>query len=623
MWIARKDRWNTLQTPLEKLMIETIIQRCDYNEAIGSKIRTTSGFTLVNELISYCELTEKRYRTLNSLEVLYNESKDNNLKQNIVNDAIINKYFIDLKTYISSEFDFKSIGKPENINLQKLREFKHNLKLFQHQLNNNYYDCLKKELNSINLNVTKEGFQREADKLIEHIDLLLTFLIHNGYSVSSLYEIVTRWLNRGYRIKLGPLFRYFNFSNRRVTFLHRFSYKQKKNDLIDEFADFLEKNREYEIYKGLIKDIDENIMREQKIGHNEYVIKYTATTLDPYTFIRELYDQLIKSLLTKRDRITLSVFNFFFRNTYWKMLNKTAPKLQRINLTDDPINILARESTLSKTLDICLNINLRADELPIITDEQLSNSIFYYNMAIGSKSIENSFSLLWTSLEAILPYRTSTSDITSIQSFVSSSLAIGAICRDIQGLSRRLYHTNKMNNNEINQIYDNNQPYLKGEGLLDFFSTLENSSEVGKSNCILLSKYSNLLAYQYSTTGSSISNKNIGYIENRIIKSQLSIKYQLQRIYLFRNKIVHSAEMINEYTNLWSHLEWYIGKLLFYAIREIIINKESNNLEECFSKLESQFEYTKSYLSKNKVKKNSFLSSRVKEDLLQYDWQSF
>src|SRR5690606_41006464 len=92
------------------------------------------------------------------------------------------------------------------------------------------------------------------------------------------------------------------------------------------------------------------------------------------------------------------------------------------------------------------------------------------------------------------------------------------------------------------------------------------------------------------------------FILDRINSSKESIEYQLQRIYLHRNQIVHSGDYINEYTNLWIHLEWYVGKLLYIIVKENEISNNFETIESLFLDIESQFDFIISYLEKNSSK---------------------
>src|SRR5690606_22270988 len=113
---------------------------------------------------------------------------------------------------------------------------------------------------------------------------------------------------------------------------------------------------------------------------------------------------------------------------------------------------------------------------------------------------------------------------------------------------------------------------------------------------------SGLLATEYSKTIRPLIEGKLQSLSNRINSSKDSIGFQLQRIYLHRNQIVHSGDYINEYTNLWIHLEWYIGKFLYQIIKETEINKNYESIADLFQSLESEFEYCYSYLEKNKNK---------------------
>lgn len=125
MWVPKYSNWNRKSTKLERFFVEKIIQRCDYDETISKKHRTINGFTQLVELIRLAELSKKRIRTLRSLCVIMKEAKSSNIKQNIVNDVIIEFYFNDLKKYI---IHFNEDEAFRNDSLDKIDNFIHTLK---------------------------------------------------------------------------------------------------------------------------------------------------------------------------------------------------------------------------------------------------------------------------------------------------------------------------------------------------------------------------------------------------------------------------------------------------------------------------------------------------------------
>lgn len=120
MWVSRSNNWHQDVTPLEKFLAEKIIQRCDYNEIISNKHRTASGYTQLKELIQLCELTKKRGRTVKTLVVILGEASDPKIRQNIFQDLIISKYFVELQNYVVGIQKEKLVGDRGLVNLDEL-----------------------------------------------------------------------------------------------------------------------------------------------------------------------------------------------------------------------------------------------------------------------------------------------------------------------------------------------------------------------------------------------------------------------------------------------------------------------------------------------------------------------
>src|SRR5690606_3044246 len=267
----------------------------------------------------------------------------------------------------------------------------------------------------------------------------------------------------------------------------------------------------------------------------------------------------------KRERESLSAFNNFFNRCFWSH-GSSKKSLRKVSVVGDPIDVSGRSSTLRNTLNNTSSsggfIFNSSTDLPVTKIAELNRALYYYNFSLGSKSIENSLSLLWTSLETMLPYRRGTSDISCVQHFVSKSLAVGCLAREINGLAMRVKQTNQVNKNGLNNLdtisFKSN---YTASGLLSWFEWSRDEVS-GVANCKILSEYSQLLAYQFSSIGGQLHKEKCEYLLKKLRGSRNSIHYQLQRIYVHRNHIVHSGDFINEYTNLWLHLEWYVGKML-------------------------------------------------------------
>ena len=315
----------------------------------------------------------------------------------------------------------------------------------------------------------------------------------------------------------------------------------------------------------------------------------------------------------------MASFTNFFKNSYWRKTNSKHKHFKNIVISGDPISVISRKSTLFLSLIDNKNIPFNAESsLDFIENEQLKKSIYYYNLALGSKSIENSLSLLWTSIECTLPYRVNKSDIVNIRDLFTKIYCFGSFTRDIQYLIKRINIVNTVNKGCFNSAGVNTLPKNNsGEDLQIWLDWLKTDS-INKFK--LFNSISGLLAQEYLLTIRPVVEGNLSDILTRIKSSKSSIEFQLHRIYLHRNQIVHSGDYINEYTNLWIHLEWYIGKFLYFTIIQTEINKNYQNAENLFRDLESDFEYCYSYIEKNMDKLFND-SEKIIKLLLKIDWQ--
>ena len=260
----------------------------------------------------------------------------------------------------------------------------------------------------------------------------------------------------------------------------------------------------------------------------------------------------------------------------------------------DPVNVAKRKSTLTETL-VSSQLLKENDPVPLI--KVIRDSIYYYNLALGSKSLENSLSLLWTSLETLLPYRLKDNDIENVQYFVSRSLSIGAIGREVTSFASRFSTSHWLNSNAFStlstpfSVYDIKKSEIIKKWI-EWLSIDHSSSSNDPYDQLKL--VSNLLCNQFTTLnnifiGKHKVHKTAQYWIDKIKTSEMSIAFQLDRIYLHRNQIVHSGKFINEYSNLWNHLEWYVGKLLAYCVIEYLKKEDKQffNKEELFMSLEA------------------------------------
>lgn len=273
---------------------------------------------------------------------------------------------------------------------------------------------------------------------------------------------------------------------------------------------------------------------------------------------------------------------------------------------------MLRKNTLEYTLH---KIDFQ-DTTPIIVNgmipihPQIKDAVYFYNLAIGSKSIENSLLLLWTSLECLNPFKHRSSDIENIQELLKYSLSIGCLGRELYSFVNRVVITN----NVIENCFESLEPScnfirLRSEPLRYWLEWLCKEFPSSDDPYDIIKPISNLLTKKFVElnevfTGNHHKYKTVKYWHHKIEKSMLSIEYQVDRIYLHRNQIVHAGKVMNEYTNLWNHLEWYVGKLLSYCF--LVYSEEKNNgksIEMIFHELRADHELLINILKNNEEKK--------------------
>lgn len=602
MWIAKKENWHRSHTDLSKYFIERLKQRVDYEETISNRHRTTNGFTLINEIAEVALLTQKRIKSVHRLISLITESASQIINSSIVNDYILQIYHTDIIDYYS-----KITPNKLKDNGKELSELLNKSRINVLRLQDDYYSNIIYELEKIDF--SSEEFERNSIIIDKLIECLIPYLLHQGYSATSISDIAYRYIKKA-NATSSPLQIIKNFSNERRDYCFLLKVENGREE-INSILNYLKsKSVEYEITTK--EDIVDYIFDDFNVVENEILYLIKHCTIDPHNYLRNIYEIGLKNHVAIKDRISLQFFTNFFDNVYWKF-DLQRHKFQKSNISIDPINVPKRKSTLLTTLEtLKRSYDYDFDEkdgIPFVLD--IRDSLYYYNLALGSKSIENSLSLLWTSLETLLPYRLKNNDIENVQYFVSKSLSIGSIGREITSFATRFNNTNWVNNDSLTDLglytsYINYKP----EGIRKWIDWLATEYPKDNDPYATLKENSNLLCKNFCSLNDIFTGKNDNSVEywlKKIKNSETSIKYQLDRIYLHRNQIVHSGKFINEYSNLWNHLEWYVGKLLSFAILKFIQleNKEDFDKEHIFMQLEADTDLLINLLENNKSKKIS------------------
>ncbi|TGL45972.1 hypothetical protein [Leptospira perdikensis] len=559
MYYLQKEKTHITHTTISRYLLEKILQQVDFTELISNRHKTTNGFILVKEIKNLSALTIERSKTVHRLREVILESKSKKLITSLKNDRIIKKYCKDIIQYFES-IDIKALN--EN-NFTLISEIKNKSEIHYIRLYIDYLKLLKIEFLSIDLDSTQEA--REIEKIDEIVQCFIPFLLEEGYSPQNIFHLCIKLIQKPKKNLVELFFRLFSGEQHAKTFAIR-----TQSEVPNPFIQHLERKK---IIYCRVNLLEAN--KPVEINQNEEILIFSKTTTDPFTFLRQMYDDSLKNHVSSKDRKSLNLFINYFDSLYFK--EKQHTRFQKALFGVDPLNVSARRNTLHNTLNKCSKYykfdNTVEDNLPNIN--AIFDSVYFYNLALGSKSIENSIFLLWTSLESLIPYRIKGSDIENVCYFSSKFLSIGSIGRKIFSFLQRLENIKKyvpeLKESSLIPNFDN---IYDSNNVLKAFRWLLESPEAGNDPFNLINSSSPLLAKQYLEINSNWSKEKISLFSDIINHSSESVKYQLDRIYLYRNRVVHSAYVINEYSNLWHHLEWYVGKLLSYCF---ILNLKIEN----------------------------------------------
>lgn len=620
MWTFKIDQWHSSHTELTKYFIEKIKQQVDPSEIISNKHRTTNGLTLINEVINLCELAIENEKYVKRLRSLIEECKQKKLKNTIVGDYILTKYFPDIVSY------YENIQDVDTSTKEKLTRFLIISEIHFKRITPHYHNHLTIEFNKIDFSNDK-GFEKEASKIDEFIDCYIPYLIYVGYSATSIGIIAAKYISKK-NGEQSPSNITKNFSLKE--YQYRFLFITSKDS--DELKFITQTLKGYGTKFSLKRrsEIAKNIGIGFPNDNGNVYLEIEEYCIDPHSYCRSLYDSCLKNYVYSKDRLTLSSFNNFFDRFFWRFYAKAGDN-HKFSLCDsylDPINVHTRRSTLRYTLE--KYISHFNDDSRIPTVESLAEPIYFYNLALGSKSIENSLSLLWTVLEILLPYRKKTNDIQNAQYFISKYLSIGGIQRHLMSFIVRGFKTDEKNETHFfdtiftkpNLIYSSVCAKTFCEWLC-----IDHKADKSTDPYYTLKPVSNLLCYQFTELNNAYTGSRGYKVSNwidRIKASELSISYQLDRIYLHRNRIVHTGSLLNEYSNLWSHLEWYVGKLLSYLIITYLDGEWEENPYDQLLQLEADNDQLMTVLNLYKDKTIAELGKHVDYELVfKHSWQSF
>ena len=566
-FLARPDEWEPSHTILSKYLVTRLYQLVDIYEVISYRYPITNGIILLEELYDTATACLKRPKTKDRLESLLKESLDDNIQTSIINDPVVKKYFRNIKNELgplsNKDLAEKDIKKLQLISLTYIAT-----------LNKKYAEFIYLELKAIDLSSQK--IATESKKIDGLLKTLVAFALHREHSIIHL-KISFKGLIKDSRDTLiENLFKIFSFAQNR-----EYQFSISNNNLGADLKKQL----------GVPDD------RESE-NYN-----FRASGKDAYSAFRNKVTTALRKLGVKNSR---NINN----DEIWEnvsFLNESTRQQTSLSFRNDsdPIIPLARINTLEQSLE---KNKKKLQNFDDKTLEKIEESLYLYHLALSVPTIENSYILLWTSLESLMGLRTNEPDIVTIKKNVSSTLALGAIGRRVNATIQRMRSTS--NANGWKKIYSPSDDPSANEfdaiGLCHWISwitdqNIENSPDYPYNDM----ESEPLLCKQYLDINQNW--KKLQDLHSVITLSQKNLEYQLDRLYQTRNRIVHSGRFGRSGNYLWIHLEWYVAKLLAVSILildnlSFDLDLDANPRDIVFGCLRGQYKSSIDYLERHKDK---------------------
>jgi len=568
-FLATSKEWEPSHTILSKYLVTRLFQLVDITEVISYRYPITNGIILLEELYETATACLKRPKTKDRLKSLLEECLDANIQTSIINAPVIEKYFRTIKNalhpWLKKDLDETGIKFLQSISLTYIAT-----------LNKKYAEFIFVELKAIDL--SSNHFDTEAKKIDRLLKTLVAFALHSEHSIIHL-KISFRGLIKDSRDRLvDQLYKIFSFAQ----------------------------NREYQFFitnNHLGSDLKKQLGVKSPRASETY--NFRASGKDAHSAFRNKVTTALRKLGVKNCSINNINNDKIWENVSW--LNESTKKQKKLSFIEDrdPIIPLARINTLENSLE---KYNQKLQDIKDEVLEKIEESLYLYHLALSVPVIENSYILLWTSLESLMGLRTNEADILTIKKNVSCTLALGAIGRRVNATIQRMRNTSNANgwSKEYSPRDDKSANEFDATGLCHWISwitdqNIKNSPDDPFDDM----KSEPLLCKQYRDINENW--KKLKDLHSVITLSQQNLDYQLDRLYQTRNRIVHSGRFGRSGNYLWIHLEWYVAKLL--AVSILILDNLSFDLELdanprdiVFGCLRGQYESSMDYLERHKDK---------------------
>lgn len=563
-------QWDQSHTTKSKYLLSKFMQLVDSGEIITNRFPVTNGFVLLHQLVEVTDSAMRRYKNSHRVKSVLSEMIDRNSKVNIVDDLILSQVVPQIS-------DWVKYWCKETIERNEVREINRAAKIFLIDVSKSYIQCIYDELKSIDY-ATSTNIERDLRKIDQLLHALVPQLLFDKHSLAFLELIPKKLKKKSIDRLIDRLFEFLNYPVPADEVSNRGQYRCFVADSVEKSLG--------DILNSVAETVSHKMFDSYYAPDSGDGSAFDVIGKDPYAAIRDSVTKAYRKLSLEDPKVDPRVLDKIWNSAYYLNTGRNRYVKYDFRRNTDPAIVNHRGNTLEHSLR---QLGLTLSNFDSVI-EKIEEPVYFYHLAMNAPSVENSYILLWTALEALMGLRTDNADIVDIKENVSKTIALGAVARRVVSFAKRFEFSKKHVHFIRKHHAEYNTPLVHShstegirEWLLWLTKSIPDGGDLGKQGEVDGTEKAEgtetmkdpyellwidpLLCRQYLTFNQQLT--KLDALHKLITRSKSNMDYQLDRLYFVRNTITHSGKSGHIGAYLWVHLEWYVGKLLAYSLTNL------------------------------------------------------
>lgn len=549
-----------------------------WQELLDSRTLDMYQYNILNTCVSCNELYDVISKTISGLIISRQNIDDAKAEalEIIKNDDVLQKHNAALYNALLRIVSLKIESKQKNDNIEdKTSSFFTSLNRLKYGLNSPIRILNEKYMNYLLIETKNDVISRNNKATEQHISMIVSQCINNGWSIKGLQPIVTCFEGEDkFEAKWEKFCRSINPTPNKLFNIYYSVRIETKPGLSAQMA------RDVITSLGLNLKSGFDITSEMT---EEFKDLYSKLKSDKYYIVVETHatdhDSAALSAINKLHR-NLSVAAFFntidpwIANSSQIVAFSAADKTARSYKITDVFKTYDYVDSTNNVFDDTRNILVNNKK--IIVMNRLNAAFSYTNLSRSSLFQETKYISLWIAFESVMRTGQYNDIISHIKQVLPEILAIRYFYRIIRNFSEDCIRCGYKYDSTLDIKMENTDKKALVTKLITIFRS-EELYPILESHC----QCNDLLAYRCKQISEILSNTQL--IINKLEHYVKKIRWHIQRLYKIRNEITHSAfqddKSLTIYIeHLFAYLSQLISEVVFY-----VEHKNVNSVEEAYS----------------------------------------